>query len=191
MSSAYDAVHRQPGEPLVGPHGGLGGRAETAINGDRGDAALVGAHEVEVELQLPDGGAGGAIAQHARVLAGPQAGRKQAVGNVIVDFVELVPCRPAHDAVAGEAEVGLEPPHGRCGRRAEDAVHGDIVETGIDRPRDLQPELHQPDVLAAAALAQGGAGVALGMPLSDWMLRNWSYSSVHVVRPTMPSTVRP
>ena len=54
MSSAYDAVHRQPGEPLVGPHGGLGGRAETAINGDRGDAALVGAHEVEVELQLSD-----------------------------------------------------------------------------------------------------------------------------------------
>ena len=27
--------------------------------------------------------------------------------------------------------------------------------------------------------------------MSDWMLRNWSYTSVQVVRPTTPSTVRP
>ena len=27
--------------------------------------------------------------------------------------------------------------------------------------------------------------------MSDWMLRNWSYSSVHVFCPTTPSTVRP
>ena len=36
---------------------------------------------------------------------------------------------------------------------------------GIDRPRNLQPELHQPDVLAAAALAQGGAGVGVGVKI--------------------------
>ena len=158
----HDAVHRQPRKPLVGPHGVLGGRTKAAVDAHRRDAGFIGAQEVEVELQLPHRRAAAAPPEDARILAGPQAGRQQFVGDVVVDLVQLVPGGAAHHAVAGQAEVGLEPLHRRCGRRTEPSIHSDVVQSGIDGVGDLEPELHEPHVLAAGPLPQGGAGIGVG-----------------------------
>ena len=85
--TSHDAIYSQPRKALVGPHGSFGGSTELSVDANGRDAALVGAHEVEVELQLPHRCAGGAFAQHARVLAGAQAGRQQLVGDVVVHLV--------------------------------------------------------------------------------------------------------
>ena len=85
--TSHDAIYSQPRKALVGPHGSFGGSTELSVDANGRDAALVGAHEVEVELQLPHRCAGRAFAQHARVLAGAQAGRQQLVGDVVVHLV--------------------------------------------------------------------------------------------------------
>ena len=56
----------------------------------------------------------------------------------------------------------MESPH--CRRRActEFPIYGQGVQAGIHRAGDLEPELHQPDVLPAAALPQGCARVGVG-----------------------------
>ena len=92
----YHAVHGKPRKPLVRPHRALSIRAKFAVNAYRRDAALVGAHEVEVKLQLPHRCAGRAGAQHTRVLAGAQGRGKQPVGDVVVHLVQLLPCGAPH-----------------------------------------------------------------------------------------------
>ena len=113
-------------------------------------------------MQFPHRRAAAAPPEDARILAGPQTGRQQFVGDVVVDLVQLVPGGAAHHAVAGQAEVGLEPLHRRRGRRTEPAIHGEVVQSGIDGVGDLEPELHEPHVLAAGPLPQSRAGVGVG-----------------------------
>jgi len=158
----YHAVHGKPRKPLVRPHRALSIRAKFAVNAYRRDAALVGAHEVEVKLQLPHRCAGRAGAQHTRVLAGAQGRGKQPVGDIVVHLVQLLPCGAPHYPVCRQPEVPLEPLHSRCRASAEFPVHRHVGKAGVHGAGDLEPELHQPHVLAAGTLPQGGAGVGVG-----------------------------
>lgn len=160
--AAHHAVHGQPGKALERAHGGLGGSAELPVDGNGGDAALVGAHDIQVILQLAHGSAAGAAPQRAGEVAGPQAGAEQLVGDAGIHLVQLVPGGTANHAVRGQAEISLEPPHRRRGARAKDAVHGQVAQRGVGGAGDLEPELRQLDVRAAVALPQRRAGVGVG-----------------------------
>ena len=113
-------------------------------------------------MQLPHGPPAGPPPQHARELAGAQAFGKQVVGDVGVHLPQLVPGGAADDAVRRQPEVPLEGFHRPLGGRAEPAVHGGVVQGGVDGAGDLEPELDQADVLALVPLAEGGAGVGVG-----------------------------
>ena len=113
-------------------------------------------------MQFPHRCAGGAGAQHARVLAGAQGRGEQPVGNIIVHLVQLLPCGLPHHAVCRQPEVALEPPHRRCRARAEFSVHGHAFKACVHGAGDLQPELHQPHILPGGTLPQRRAGVGVG-----------------------------
>ena len=160
--AAHHAIGCQARRPLEGAHRRLGGRPEIAVDVHRGQAGIVGVHQVEVILQLPHGPAGRAPPQYAGELTGAQALGQQVVGDVGVHLPELVPGGAAHHAVGRQPEVPLESLDGPFGGRAELAVHRGVVQGSVDGAGNLEPELDQTDVLSLVALAQRCAGVGVG-----------------------------
>ena len=113
-------------------------------------------------MQFPHRRAGGAAAQHARVIAGAQGRREQPVGDIVVHLVQLLPCGAPHHPVCRQPEVPLKTPNSCCRACAEFSVHGHVFKACVHGAGDLQPELHQPHILPGGTLPQWGAGVGVG-----------------------------
>lgn len=69
-----------------------------------------------------------------------------------IDMRDLIPRRKIRDAGRGQAEDGLELPHGSGGGRSVDAVCSNPRDGGVDRGDRIQLLLKLPDLLA------GGTG---------------------------------
>ena len=64
---------------------------------------------------------------------------------------DLIPRRKIRDAGRGQAEDGLELPHGSGGGRSVDAVCRNARDGGVDRGDRIQLLLKLPDLLAGGA----------------------------------------